>query len=167
MRKGVVVIDTNLLVLLAVGGTSTEYIGMHRRLRDYDPVDFAVLEWLIDQFSELVLLPHILAEASNLTRQISNPVKGKIQGTLRALIDSTLELPVASQFGAARPEFLGLGLTDATILHLCTMEIEGIMPTLITVDTDLANAAHSLGYSVVDYKEWQAPLKVEFLLTLR
>jgi hypothetical protein len=32
------------------------------------------------------------------------------------------------------------------------MDIDGVGPTLVTVDTGLADRAHSLGYSVIDYK---------------
>jgi hypothetical protein len=67
------------------------------------------------------------------------------------------ELLIPSVFGARRHEFDRLGLTDAVILHLCEMTVDGISPTLITVDADLANAGMSLGYSVIDYKtEFQA-----------
>jgi hypothetical protein len=63
------------------------------------------------------------------------------------------ELPIHSAAGAQRDEFGELGLTDAVILHLCDMTINGIAPTLITVDTDLADSAHSQGYSVIDFKQ--------------
>jgi hypothetical protein len=150
---GVVVIDANLTVLLVVGSASKGYISMHRRLQDYTEDDFAVLGLLIAQFSDIVLLPHILAEVSSLARQINDPARKKVQRALRTLITTATELPIQSVFGAERDEFDQLGLTDAVILHLCNMSINGISPTLITVDADLANSAHSLGYSVIDYKQ--------------
>jgi len=150
---GVVIIDTSLTVLLIVGSASRDFIAMHRRLRGYTVDDFEMLGVLIAQFSEIVLLPHILAEASSLARQINNPARTKVQSALRTLIMTATELPIQSAFGAQRDEFDKLGLTDAVILHLCAMSISGIGPTLITVDTDLANSAHSLGYSVIDYKQ--------------
>ena len=52
---------------------------------------------------------------------------------------------------------MSLDFTDAVILHLCNLTIEGVSPTLLTADTNFANSAHSLGYSVIDYKqEFQA-----------
>lgn len=150
---GVVVVDANLTVLLVVGSASKEYIGRHKRLRDYSVDDFELLVTLIAQFSEIVLLPHILTEASNLARQIDKPARIRIQKALRTLITTTTELPVKSAYGAQRDEFDELGLTDAVILHLCDMSVNGINPTLITSDTDLANCAHSLGYSVIDYRQ--------------
>jgi hypothetical protein len=90
---------------------------------------------------------------SSLARQINDPARKKVQRALRTLITTATELPIQSVFGAERDEFDQLGLTDAVILHLCNMSINGISPTLITVDADLANSAHSLGYSVIDYKQ--------------
>jgi hypothetical protein len=155
--KGVVVVDANLLVLLVVGSASKEYIAKHKRLQDYTADDFELLGLIIAQFSDIVLLPHILAEVSGIARQIENPARARIQNALRTLIATASELPIPSTSGARRDEFDELGLTDAVILHLCDMEVNGIEPTLITTDTDLANSAYSLGYSVIDYKqEFQA-----------
>jgi hypothetical protein len=150
---GVVIIDANLTVLLVVGSASKDYIAIHRRLQDYTVDDFDMLSLLIAQFSEIVLLPHILAEASSLARQINNPARARVQWALKTLITTATELPLQSVFGVERDEFDQLGLTDAVILHLCTMSINGVSPTLITVDADLADSAHSLGYSVIDYKQ--------------
>jgi hypothetical protein len=149
---GVVVVDTNLIVLLVVGSASKKYIAMHKRLQDCSAYDFEMLGVIIANFSEIVLLPHILAEASSLARQIQNPARAKIQNAFKTLITTAIELPIQSASGVQRGEFDELGLTDAVILHLCSMSLQGIAPTLITTDTDLANRANSLGYSVIDYK---------------
>jgi hypothetical protein len=69
------------------------------------------------------------------------------------LIETCVEFSIPSVNGARRDEFDRLGLTDAVILHLCTMDVNGLNPTLLTADTDLANSASSLGYSVIDYKQ--------------
>jgi hypothetical protein len=150
---GVVVVDSNLMVLLVVGSASKEYIAKHKCLQHYSVDDFELLGLLIAEFSEIVILPHILAEVSSLARQIKNPARATVQNALRTLITTATELPIQSASGAQRAEFDELGLTDAVILHLCNMSVNGISPTLITCDTDLANSAHSLGYSVIDYKQ--------------
>jgi hypothetical protein len=155
---GVVVVDTNLTVLLVVGSASKEYIAMHKCLQHYYSVDDFELLWiLIAEFSEIDLLPHILADVSSLARQIKNPARAKVQNALRKLTTTATELQIQSASGAQRAEFDELGLTDAVILHFCDMSVNGLNPTLITCDTDLANNAHSLGYSVIDYKrEYQS-----------
>lgn len=150
---GVVVVDANLLVLLVVGSASKDYIAKHRRLRDYTVDDFELLGLIISEFSDLILLPHILSEVSSLARKIDNPARADVQRAFRTLITTAVELPIQSILGAQRDEFEQLGLTDAVILHLCNMSVHGISPTLLTVDTSLANMANSMGYSVIDYKQ--------------
>jgi hypothetical protein len=153
LNEGVVVIDTSLLVLLVVGTASRNYIAKHKRLKAYTIEDFDLLGLILSDFSDIILLPHILAEVSNIARQIDFPARMKIQAVLRTLIETCAEFPAQSVSGAQREEFDELGLTDSVILHFCTMYMNGIIPTLLTVDTNLANAAHSLGYSVIDYKK--------------
>ena len=101
----------------------------------------------------MILLPHILAEVSSFARQIDNPARAKIQETPKTLVEISEELPLPSVYGVQRREFDELGLTDAMILHLCSLSGIGISPTLITADTKLADNANSLGYSVIDYKQ--------------
>jgi hypothetical protein len=152
--KGVVVIDSNLLVLLVVGSASRSYISQHKRLKGvYSAEDFDLLNLMIAEFSDIVLLPHVLAETSNLAGQIGSPARAKVRGALRKLIESCAELPVQSVHGARRAEFHHLGLTDSVILHLCTMQMQGISPTLLTADRPLADRAAALGYSVIDYRQ--------------
>jgi hypothetical protein len=81
-------------------------------------------------------------------RQIRAPMRTNIQATLKKLITTTVEFPVASTWGAQRNEYQELGITDAVILHFLSMgEIE---PTLMTIDRNLFNKANSLGYSAID-----------------
>src|SRR6516162_6325676 len=149
---GVVFVDANLLVLLIVGSASKDYIARHKRLQEFTMDDFDLLNVLIAQFSDLVVLPHVLAEASNLARQISGRARADVQHALKSLLESVTELPIPSILGSRRPEFTQLGLTDSVILHLCSMSIDDISPTLITADSNLADAANSMGYSVIDYR---------------
>jgi hypothetical protein len=145
--NSLVVIDTNLLCLLIVGATSREYISLHKRLSsDFNISHFELLVELIGVFSDIVLLPHIIAETSSIIRQIRTPMRTRIQETLRTLIATTIEFPIASAWGAQRAEYQELGITDAVILHF----LKGIEPTLMTIDRNLINTANSLGYGVID-----------------
>lgn len=151
--KGVVIVDTNLVVLLVVGTASKDYISKHKRLTSFSRDDFDLLVILLSQFSDIVTVPHILSEVSSIARHIENPARDKIQGALRDFIESCTEIPIQSIDGARRTEFHRFGITDAVILHVCAMATGGATPTLLTADTKLANAAHSLGYSVIDYRQ--------------
>jgi hypothetical protein len=144
-----VVIDTNLLSLLVVGATSRNYIPLHKRLEsEFKIHDYELLVELIGLFSDIVLLPHIVAETSSLIRQIRRPMRTRIQETLRTLIATAIEFPIPTARGAEREEYQELGITDAVILHFLSMT--GVEPTLMTIDRDLINTANSLGYGVID-----------------
>jgi hypothetical protein len=151
--NGVVVIDTNLLLLYIVGLASPDYISKHKRLNAYSVDDFELLGLIIASFSEIVTLPHILSETSNFIRHIENPALARIQSVFKAFIERTIEIPAMSLQGAEREEFKSLGLTDAMILYFCGLSIDGAGATLLTADTRLADRANLAGYSVIDYKQ--------------
>jgi hypothetical protein len=156
--KGVVVIDTNLLLLLIVGLASPHYILKHKRVEPhFTPDDFEMLGLKIAEFSDIVTLRHILAETSSLIRQHGNPELGHILSTFRCFIERTVEIPATSLNAARGEEFESLGLTDAVIVQFCGLEIDGTKPTRLTTDTRLADRAKSLGQNVFDYRlEYQA-----------
>lgn len=155
---GPVLIDTNILVLLAVGTASRSYIAGHKKTADdFTAADFDLVGLIIAEFSEIILIPHVVAETSNLVRQIGNPRRTAIQRALADWVSLVLEVPVASLEGFSREEHVDLGVTDALLLHLCGTRLGDGQPTLLTIDRPLANRAASLGYSVIDYRsDWQA-----------
>ena len=146
-----VVVDSNLLLLLIVGTASREYIAKHKKLAEYSDGDLDLLTLLISQFSDILLVPHVLTEVSSFSRHIKNPARREVQAKLRRLIQTTTEIPIESIYGAEREEFEELGLTDAVLLHFCTLESAGIRCTLLTADANLALRAESLGYGVIYY----------------
>jgi len=81
-----VLIDSNLLLLLIVGSTNRRYIGLHKNLTDYTESDFELLGTASSMFSEIVLLPHVLAELSNLSRQIKTRQDQKFRKNSRLLL---------------------------------------------------------------------------------
>lgn len=139
--------------MLIVGAASKDYIALHKRLSDYDVYDFELLGLLIEQFSKIVLLPHMLAEVSSLARPIENPARRHVQSARRALVESAIEFPIQSLAGVSNAQYDTVGLTDAVILSFCTMSLNGIAPTLLTSDTNLANSASALGCSFIDYRQ--------------
>jgi hypothetical protein len=152
----IVVIDANLLLLLIVGSTDVAYIDAHRRLRhDYTKTDFDLLCQVISLFDEIALLPHTLTEVSNLARQISPPARNRIQAKLADFIEATGEMPMSSIDGARREEFVSFGLTDAVILHCCSVDMEGVAFTLLTADRPLATQAEMHGYEVFHFEQFK------------
>jgi hypothetical protein len=141
-----VLLDSNLLVLLVAGMSSREYIGRHRRLRDYSEEDFDLLVEFIRPMSALIVTPNILTETSNLLSGIGEPARSHIAGTFRQLVARLDERFVESERAVEQPEFPRLWLTDAAVL----MELAN-SHVLLTADLDLYLAASRRGHKVVNF----------------
>ncbi len=141
-----VLLDSNLLVLFVAGMSSREYIGRHRRLRDYSEEDFDLLVEFIRPMSALVVTPNILTETSNLLSGIAEPARGHIADTFRQIVGSMDERFVQSTRAVEQREFPRLWLTDAAVLtELANSHV------LLTADLDLYLAASQRGYSAVNF----------------
>lgn len=137
-------IDTNLLVLLVVGLTSPTYIERHRRLSPvYKSQHFELIRDIAFRAPRLVCTPHVLTEASNLLRQISEPMRSEIMGTFKAFIGRAEETFIPGARAAESPVFIRLGLTDAGIVSLEPSDV-----ILYTVDHDLHIASSERGFEV-------------------
>lgn len=143
-----VIIDTYLILLLIVGLVGVHIIPAHRNLSDYTIEDYVSLSDFITMFSDIILLPHVLAEVSNLARQVNNPYKTQIQLKLRDFVELNGELLLPSLSAVRRSEFVRLGMTDAAILHALDVMHTRANCALLTVDGDLAIAGEVLGYDV-------------------
>lgn len=144
--KKAVTIDTNLLVLLIVGLTNTTYILRHKRLTPtYNAQHFALIYRLLSEAPRVLCTPHILTEASNLLRQIREPMRSEIMTTYGRFIQSAEEPTIPAKGVAQSPNFIRLGLTDAALLSLDPSEIR-----LLTVDHDLHIACSQRGFDVLN-----------------
>lgn len=140
------IVDTNLLVLLVVGLVEKGYISVHKKLDAYDVRDFEILSAIVSNFQELVFVPHVLSETSNLVSCINEPAKSEIMRKFAEFIEGCGEQYVPSSSGASRAEFARLGLTDSVLLAL-----GGTGAALITADVGLYVAATSAGYEATNY----------------
>jgi predicted nucleic acid-binding protein len=118
-------IDTNLLVLFAVGSVNRSRIESFKRTRQYTIGDFELLLRVLSQWSSLYTGAHILAEVSNLT-----DLPGPERPQIRALLGNTILILTEAEIPSARatedPVYGGLGLVDAAIAavareHQCTV----------------------------------------------
>src|SRR3984957_10032491 len=60
-------VDTNLLVLFAVGSVNRNRIETFKRTRQYTRDDYDLLVRVLQEYEPLFTVAHILAEVSNLT----------------------------------------------------------------------------------------------------
>ena len=131
-----ILVDANLLVLFVVGRTGREFIGKHRRLREFSADDYDRLLRVIGGVGRVVVTPNTLTETSNLLGLHKDPERSQFLQMLRFLVEHSEEVSVASVDACRSGAFLRLGLTDAVLLEIISAEIP-----LITVDLDLYVAA--------------------------
>lgn len=139
-------IDTNLLCLLIAGNVSPDSIVKHKRLAKYDLVDYARVRALVLRFEQLILCPHVLAEASNISRLTTEPLRSLLGVALHDIVDASTEIHIAATVAALAPEYLRLGLTDAVLLELGEPD-----RVLLSDDLDLCLAAEHRRYPVINY----------------
>ena len=129
-------IDANLLLLLVVGSVSRDAIARHRRLRAFTWDDYDILINLIDQVERVLVTPNTLTETSNLLGLHGEPERSRFFEQLRFIIEQTEEIVVTSVDASQNNTFTRLGLTDAALLEVATIE-----NPIITVDLGLYLAA--------------------------
>lgn len=142
-----IAVDANLLLLLIVGRTAPKWIGQHQRLKTYTAQDYKMLVEVIANARSLLVIPHCIAEASNLLPQgLTEPLRASMFQSLKAMIDGSEEEYVASSRAAAEVSYTRLGITDAAWLVALNDRT-----TLLTDDNELYIAASSRGSNVVNF----------------
>ncbi|HEV7517964.1 MAG TPA: PIN domain-containing protein [Thermoanaerobaculia bacterium] len=111
------VLDSNLLVLLAVGILDRGMIREHKRTSQYVPEDFDLLADLLARFSLILVTPNGLTETANLLQQIREPYRQRLLAVLASLLPRLVEEYVPSKEAVASPIFTRLGLADAAIVE--------------------------------------------------
>lgn len=144
-------IDANLLLLLVVGRTDKALLVRHKRLQAFEDSDFDLLESLVVRLGPVLLSPYVLAEVSNLLRQIAEPDRSRISRSFAQLIAAGPELPTSADEAARHRAFDRLGLTDAALL---TAAASGA--TLLTADFDLHIAALKDGLRSINFNHARA-----------
>lgn len=125
-------IDANLLVLFVAGREDPDLIVRHRRLEGYTIGDYVLLLQLVDTVDQVLVTPNTLTETSNLLSQHREPERSRLLQRLRAVIQDSREITVASAVAAANPVFARLGLTDAALLEVASADTP-----VVTMDFNL------------------------------
>lgn len=148
MNEIAVAVDSNLLLLLVVGMTSRDYVGKHKRLKEFTVDDFDLLKEQLSVATRIVITPNTLTETSNLIDHISDPARTRIYETLRSLVKSpgAKETYVASVRAVENPELSRLGLADCVLLDACSAGTP-----LMTVDLRLFLAAIGRGFKALNF----------------
>jgi hypothetical protein len=98
------------------------------------------------EFDQLAVTPNVLTETSNLLGYSREPIRSELFATFRNLIAQWDETLVSSPKAADRPEFIRLGLADASLLECCE-----VPATLLTSDLQLYLAASAKEYAATNF----------------
>lgn len=140
------VIDANLVVLLAIGSYDIGLAGgRHKRCREFDARDYTILDDLLTGADSVVCTPHAMAEASNLIRQIGEPLRLKLTVHFGLLTSGFREAYATSGEAATDDAYPRLGLTDASLL-VVSMDLD-----ILTTDLDLYLAALQRGQRATNF----------------
>ncbi|MDY6781173.1 MAG: hypothetical protein SW833_01230 [Cyanobacteriota bacterium] len=74
--KGIL-IDTNILLLLFVGGVNRERISKFKRTEQFVPEDYDFLLAFLPKFNKFVTTPNILTEVNSLANQLGEPERSQ------------------------------------------------------------------------------------------
>jgi len=146
MSRRPILLDTNLLVLLAVGQVSENAIATHKRTQAYVREDYRLLVAYLNDASQIVVTPNVIAEASNLLGQADPRMREKSYHVLKQHLAGVIETYIPSKAASELIYYRRLGITDAALLH---PEFEG--HELLTVDVGLYEAASRLGRQAINF----------------
>lgn len=147
----VLLVDTNLLVLLLLGRTSTEHIETFHRTRQYTVDDYHLLLETVDTYDALVVTPHVLTETSNLLGQLADPLRTTCRRTLAAMVPQWQEHQAAASALVQEEVYLRLGLTDSAVVQLGRTNV-----TVLTDDLDLYLATATAGRNPINFTHLRA-----------
>lgn len=142
-------LDTNLLLVLAIGQSDPLLIGRHKKASGYHAEDHDLLFGLIEAFAPCITTPHILTEVSNLLGQFSGPQKAALFESFADLIRLLIEHHAPSRDLVGHDQFYEFGLADMGILEVATRE--GSL--VISADSRLVSYLNRAGVHAFDY-EW-------------
>lgn len=152
-RKKGILIDTNLLLLLLVGGTSS--IKNFKRTSTYTSTDYALLIRLIDKFSKIIATPHILAEVSNLTNGLFGSQLNDFYATLKASLGSIiLEIHKPATEIAESFSLSPYGLADVGIMAVAKNNYLVLTDDLRVASFALQNSVDVINFNHVRDAIW-------------
>jgi hypothetical protein len=116
-RSGAV-LDSNLLLLMVVGGVNETLVEMHRRTSSFTVDDFRLLRRMLTGFRLILTTPNVLTELSNLSRQVGEPWRTTLAKRLATVIPQMRESYYRSDELVGFDEFPNVGLADCSLLML-------------------------------------------------
>lgn len=151
-----ILVDTNLFLLLVVGGVNRNYITSHKRTRIFTPEDFDLLMANLSSFQTIWITSHCLAEVSNLLKQTDSRKQNELLMGLTQVCDSVKESHINKNVVFADNHYLKLGIADTGFLQKSKR-----VSCSLTVDHDLHLSLLNLGRKVINFNH----LRMDSLLS--
>jgi hypothetical protein len=141
-------LDTNLLLLLFIGGKDSSLIKQARTLSAFVEDDYDLLLEVVknNSFNSLVTTPHIMTEVSNLLGKERDHIRRFGRDAMAEFLCKCTEHTDSSVNLVSDPEFNRLGLTDVAIA------VASKLPAFVlTVDLDLYLHVSSSGLEAENF----------------
>lgn len=145
-QKAGILVDTNILLLYAVGLANKKRIPLFKRTRQFSIEDFDLLDQILRTFQKVVTTPNILTEVNSLANQLGEPERSQCLGLFTKIICQLEEQHHPSRHIAQFSEFQKFGLTDCSILNLSR---DGYL--VLTDDFRLSAYLHSQGIDTINF----------------
>lgn len=146
--SGALLLDTNLLLLLFVGGKDTALIKKARTLSAYTEEDYELLQEFVslNRFTGLLTTPHIITEVSNLLGKERDDIRRIGREAVVEFLARCNERSDSSMVLASNSEFSKLGITDVAIAVAATAAV-----FVLTADLPLYLHCSSSGLNVANF----------------
>jgi predicted nucleic acid-binding protein len=146
-----ILLDTNVLVLFAVGSVNRHRIPTFKRTSQYTIQDFDLLIGVLGQWKSHYTVPHVLAEVSNLT-DLVGAERLRVRQVLKETISILTEVPVSSAQAVLDRTYPVLGLVDASIAAVA----REYKCAVLTDDLDLYLSLQRDGVIVLNFTHLRA-----------
>lgn len=118
MTKGKLIIDTNLLLLLVIGGVEGgRHIKNSNRLNKFNIKDFDNIVSVIKQFDQICITPYIATEVSNLI-DLHGHASDLAYEIARNLFSMFNQIDSDINSDCSAENFLTYGITDNSLIRL-------------------------------------------------
>jgi rRNA-processing protein FCF1 len=145
-RHDTVFVDTNLFLVLLVGGLDVDQIERFKRTKAYTREDYALLVMFVNRFKRILVTPNVLTEVSNLAGQLTDPLRREARFALACMTQDLHERYLPSKELVVDPHFPTLGLTDVSIVQSVGKDV-----TVITADLPLYHRLATAGVDAINF----------------
>lgn len=146
-----IVLDANMLLMLAYGSVERESLGRKRRVREYLPQDYELALGLISRFRQVVVTPNVVTECSDL---FADEVDEREKLWLKGFVENgemvRVEEYVPSKEAVGLPQYDFLGVADCSLLSLIDSDT-----VLLTTDAKLYYEAAKKNPFCMNFNHWR------------